>query len=219
MTTAASSPARRDLAAWLDGLWGRRAEARILDVLRAHPEGLSEHRLLELLPASDGRSMWDLACEGDLELFRVHFMLFHLLYRLRDRLRADGDGDLAIHVLAISFLDGKGGVAVPSEGDEASSGLAEHDGLRAYYLDLEGAEGTSAEEVRSLLATFWERLAGLEGRDEALARLGLSDPVDRATVERRYRELAMRHHPDRGGDGQRLVEITEAMALLRRGSS
>jgi curved DNA-binding protein CbpA len=41
--------------------------------------------------------------------------------------------------------------------------------------------------------------------------------VDDATIKRRYRRLAMRHHPDRGGDGVRLREINAALATLQAG--
>lgn len=33
-------------------------------------------------------------------------------------------------------------------------------------------------------------------------------------IKARYRELARVHHPDKGGDGSRMVEINEAYAVL-----
>ena len=47
-----------------------------------------------------------------------------------------------------------------------------------------------------------------------MAVLDLRDPIDAAAIKRRYRRLAMRHHPDRGGDGQRLGETNAALAVL-----
>jgi hypothetical protein len=40
--------------------------------------------------------------------------------------------------------------------------------------------------------------------------LGLEDPVTRRQVQDRFRELARRHHPDRGGDHRKFVELVAA---------
>ena len=50
----------------------------------------------------------------------------------------------------------------------------------------------------------------------ALAVLGLDATADLSAAQRRYRELAMAHHPDRGGDAGRFQAIQEAIAILRR---
>lgn len=54
---------------------------------------------------------------------------------------------------------------------------------------------------------------------EALLVLDLTPPVDFATIKRRYRELAKRHHPDaNGGDKraeERLKEINQAYNTLK----
>ena len=86
--------------------------------------------------------------------------------------------------------------------------------LRAYYLDLTHLEKTGKQEVLELLDTFWLRFARHDRRAEALAALGLADPVDDATIKRRYRELAMEHHPDRGGEIEKLQTINAAMERL-----
>jgi DnaJ-class molecular chaperone len=76
----------------------------------------------------------------------------------------------------------------------------------------------SATEVVELLRQFHAASRRKDQRRAALAELGLQDPVDDATIKHRYRRLAMRHHPDRGGDGARLREINAAWALLETGS-
>ena len=69
-------------------------------------------------------------------------------------------------------------------------------------------------EVVEWLRQFHAARQALDQRQAALATLGLCDPVDAAAIKRQYRRLAMRHHPDRGGDGQRLREIHAALAVL-----
>ncbi len=92
--------------------------------------------------------------------------------------------------------------------------LAETDPLRSYYLDLKHLQETGAADVESMLAAFWTRLSRDNRREEALAILGLTDPVADAAIRRRYRELVMTHHPDRGGDKDRLQLINAALADL-----
>lgn len=175
----------------------------VLDLLRAAPEGMSEHVLLKALQA---RLPGALPAEllDPLQLFRAHFLLFHVLYRLRDALRAQGRAELVIDPLGIRLLP-------YAPGREA---LAADDALRAYYLDPGHLQTTTGEEVAVLLARFHARLKGGASRARALAELGLADPVSDAQIKRRYRRLAQRHHPDRGGDAQRLQAINAALRIL-----
>jgi hypothetical protein len=51
-------------------------------------------------------------------------------------------------------------------------------------------------------------------RREALARLGLQDPVERSEVVSAYRRLARQHHPDLGGDPDTFRALTVARDRL-----
>lgn len=179
------------------------AEA-LLAILRAHPDGLSEHDLIRKL-ANDDPAFGPDAYTDELSLFQCHFILFHHLYRLRDKLWSEQEGDLAIHCLKI--------VLCPCP-DGAGCLPAAPDPLRAYYLDLTHLEKTGKQEVLEMLDTFWLRFVRLDRRAEALAELGLADPVDAPEIKRRYRKLAMEHHPDRGGAMEKLQAINAAMGLL-----
>jgi hypothetical protein len=114
-------------------------------------------------------------------------------------------GDLAIHCLKVALLP------YPADFDHLP---ATPDPLRAYYLDLSHLENTGRQAVMEMLDTFWRRFARFGRRAEALAALGLADPVDYPEIKRRYRELAMEHHPDRGGEIEKLQAINAAMELL-----
>jgi len=97
--------------------------------------------------------------------------------------------------------------------------LARPDPLRAYYLDIHQLATTDARQVADWLGDFWMRYFALESRAAALAVLGLADPVDAPAVRRRYRELAMRLHPDRGGDAEAFRRLMSARQVLERGGS
>lgn len=176
----------------------------LLDILRIHPDGLTEHELIRKLGKNNpafGRE----AFSDELSLFQCHFILYHHLYRLRDALWNERKGELAIHCLKIVLHP------FPANVDLLP---AQSDPLRDYYLDLTHLENTGKQEVLNMLDTFWLRFVSNGKRTEALAALGLADPVDYPEIKRRYRELAMEHHPDRGGELAKLQAINAAMALL-----
>lgn len=172
--------------------------------LAAQPEGIAEYALIQTLK---GRGFFDFlppAPAPPYALFRAHFLLFHALYRLRDRLAGAGEALLEIAPLCIRLM--------PWSASEAA--LESADPLRDYYLDWRHLEETGETEVADLIAGFWQRLAKFEHRDCALAELGLTDPVDDDIIKSAWRRLAMEHHPDRGGDTARLQAINAAVDCL-----
>lgn len=180
-------------------------EQRIEELLGAERAGMSEHALLRRL-AEEGREPFAGLRFGDeLELFRAHFSLFHALYRLQEQLRRLGRAELHISPLKIALGAYNAGAA----------GLVEPDPMRAFYLDRRNL-AMDRSEVRRLLEGFRRRMAAADERQEALAVLELSEPVDFSAIKRRYRELAMRDHPDRGGNTASLQRLNRAMQVLER---
>ncbi|NIP72711.1 MAG: DnaJ domain-containing protein [Gammaproteobacteria bacterium] len=179
--------------------------ARALELLHAHPEGLSEYELMRALEPEGAHGSETF--RDPLRLFRAHFTLFHALYTLREELWERREAHLEIDPLRIRLH--------PYRAADRDA-LAARDPLRDYYMDPANLEDTSAGEVDEMLGRFWAALQADEQRHEALAVLGLCEPVDFATIKRRYRELAMHHHPDRGGSDAHLQRINEAMAVLTR---
>ncbi len=68
--------------------------------------------------------------------------------------------------------------------------------------------GSRANPVRPLLE-----------RQQALAVLGLPPNATRQQIKRRYRVLAKKHHPDRGGDPRQMQRIIAAYELLMKEQS
>jgi len=176
---------------------------RLFGILREHPEGLREYDLLALLRGDGPVRGLD-----ELELFRVHFLLFHHLHLLRLSLERQQVGSVEIHCLRVRL------VAAP-RGINAGNLPLEPDPLADYYLDLENLSRTSREDVGELLRSFWQRYRVYGREEEALAVLGLGAKATPVEVRRRYRELALRHHPDRGGDAEHFSRVREAMDVLR----
>ncbi len=172
----------------------------LLKILREHPHGITELDLMkQLLGEPENRG-------DNLELFQRHFVLRHLLYRLRDQLWKRRLGYLEIGPIRLRLHP-------YSTGREQ---LGQRDPLRDYYLDMNNLSNTDDKEVDRLLDSFWQRLAAADDRQQALTEMQLQEPVDLATITRRYRQLCQQHHPDKGGDGARFQRINRAMAVLRR---
>lgn len=188
-------------------------ERQLLLLLGAHPMGLSEHALLKRL-REQNTLFADFNAREPLSLFRCHFLLFHALYRLRERLWSERRGRLQIDPLRIVLIANN-----PAEhvADWANS-LAPYDNLSVWYGDLAHGAMVTEADVGEWLNQFAGFRQAMNRREAALAELGLQDPVDTAAVKRRYRWLAMQHHPDRGGDGTRLRQINAAIAVLKAGA-
>lgn len=184
-------------------------EPVVESLLAEHPEGLEEQGLLRRLRERRDTDMPAERPVTPLALFRAHFVLFHVLYRLRDRLRSERRGDVRIDPACIRLL----------AYDPGEAALDAPDRLRAYYLDLANLERTGAADVARLLRGFERDRRRHAARAEALATLGLGEAADRAAIRHQYRRLAMRHHPDRGGDPERFATIRAAAEILLAGPS
>ncbi len=68
--------------------------------------------------------------------------------------------------------------------------------------------------------TLWQSKSNparaLIERQRALAVLGLPANATQQQIKRRYRTLAKRYHPDRGGDREQMQRIIAAYELLTK---
>jgi hypothetical protein len=158
---------------------------------------------LRALAEDHPRSLGD-PFAGLLATFRAHFLLFHVLYALRDELRGRGEAELLIDPLGIRLVPARPG----------RPGLSADDPVRSFYADLSQLGETDEDAVARLLAGFYARLHGGAGRAEALGVLGLEDPVSDGEIKAAYRRLAQQAHPDRGGDTERIQALNAALRRL-----
>jgi len=182
----------------------------ILFLLRMSPEGVSEHALIKQLQ-QQAESFAGTAQSGDLALFQKHFLVMNALYQLRDVLLEEGIV-LLIDPLLIRLVE------TGDEDDCYSSDLARDEPLRRYYLDWNNLHQTSASDVAALLQGFWDRYYAVDRQAEALTLLGLAqcEAPSWPVIQRSYRQLIARHHPDKGGAQDRFIAIREAYELLRQ---
>lgn len=74
--------------------------------------------------------------------------------------------------------------------------------------------------MRTGARLFWTSRANparaILERQQALNILGLPANATQQQIKRRYRSLAKKHHPDRGGDQQQMMRIIAAYELLMK---
>ena len=183
----------------------KRVSTILLDILTAYPGGIKEYEFIKILQKNKVSPFAESDLGDELDLFQSHFLLFHLLYTLRDRLHQEQQGDIEIHCLGIVLRPWQQSVErVPEI----------HDPMRVYYLNLDNMEGLQKESVIAMLDDFWQQFARWDGRADALLALGLREPVNKDEIKHRYRKLAFEHHPDHGGDPEQFRRVKQAADIL-----
>ncbi|WP_392400359.1 DNA-J related domain-containing protein [Aeromonas salmonicida] len=178
--------------------------APLLTLLQEAAASYKVHELLDALRQQG--AIPTLAGDEQLQLFRVNFLIMNALYQLQAELHDAG------WWLVISSLDIR---LEPLAGaTDTRQRLALGQSLRNYYLDWQVFWQTDREEVEALLNRFWRAYDGAGHRAEALALFELTADANQETVRRRWRELALQHHPDRGGDAETFIRMRWAWECL-----
>lgn len=179
----------------------------IEDILLTSKGKITEFELLKALIARNESGFSSEVFSDEFTLFQSHFLLFHILYVLRDRLLKEKASDLRIECLHIEIL--------PLAREVNPNDVSRNDKLREYYLDLKNLESTTPGDVRDMLKSFWKKFTSFEKRESALKTMGLNPDASESEIKSKYRELAREHHPDKGGDAEKLIEINAAMEILK----
>lgn len=183
----------------------------IADILLSFPGAMKEYDLIQQLQQPPYKLLSDIALRGDLQLFRTHFLVFHSLYRLQALWRHERAFELHIDPLHIELQKYQPSVA----------GLSRQDPLQAYYSDWDNMTGTTQADVDALLMSFWQGLGGLtpiasNDVESALQTLELSIvPTSLSVLRNHYRGLVHTHHPDKGGELERMQEIQAAYTVVQ----
>ncbi len=183
----------------------------------SHPTS-SEFELLKSLQQA-GFSEFSTSFEP-LVLFRSHFLLFHILFRLQDEWFTEDIAILEINSTKITFKP----YVNPTESQKPPgvvSVINQDAQLKAYYLDYSEFLNTQEEDVVTLLSDFWIKYAQLPEESErqaALSLLKIEIPfkeLTRADIKKAYQKACYLHHPDKGGDADKFVLILNAYQLLK----
>lgn len=179
----------------------------VLEILTEADAAITEHQLMKALE-QDNMHFAELAESQNLALFQKHFLIMNALYQLQQRL-LDEKVHLHISPLAIYMLPAK------IESVQLLAELNSEEHLRCYYTDWQNFLQASESQVNILLDQFWQRYFLQEKKVDAYQLLDLPVKASWCEVQKNYRMLAARHHPDRGGDAVRFIAIRQAYEILR----
>ncbi len=178
--------------------------------LRRSPAGVDELGLIKRLQKPPWRLIGAVQFHDPVQLYPVHFLLFHVLYRLRDMLAETGES-VCISPLSIR-------IEQPVTG--TTNGLpGTRDHLRDFYLDLSQYE-LPGDSVQQMMNDFWAGYRHTVPDDtdtlHAARALGFDSVPDTfSTVKQAFRRRVMQAHPDRGGDTESIQLLNEAFATLK----
>jgi hypothetical protein len=146
---------------------------------------------------------------ADLLLFQRHFVLYHLLYRIQHNLLSQQQGYLRIDLARVQYQP-------LSEAPELQFDASR----REYYLSWQHFYAMSEQLLEQQLTAFWQQAIGHKSsaieipQVQALNLLELSSGFSLAELKKAYRIKALQMHPDRGGDQQQFILLTQAYQQL-----
>lgn len=178
--------------------------------LRTAPAGMDELSLIKVLQKPPWELLGDVVFSEPEKLYPVHFLLFHVLYRLRDKLFETGES------LRISPL----GIRIETQAVVSGEGSPDRvDTLRQFYLDLSQYQ-LPEEAIQRMMDDFRSGAPGpapaqSETRKAAKVLGFNAVPADFRAVKQRFRRAVMHAHPDRGGNTETIQYLNQAFAVLK----
>lgn len=187
----------------------------ILDILKH--QSLSEFDLIKTLQAEPYSLFSSEVFTSELGLFQTHFILHNALYRLRDLGLASGQYDIETLTTQLAILP----LTASERHSVATETRPEVAKLRAYYLDWQHFQNTQEQDVLALLDNFWQSFSrrsvthSEQQVEQALAAMSFDAKPTLTELKRRYKELSIQHHPDKGGDAETFSRLQQNYELLK----
>lgn len=170
-------------------------------LLRRYGE-ITEQQLLSLLQLKPLHNVID----SQHALFQLHFVLYHLLYRIAGRWMQAETAYLEIGLARVKIAPWRNTLPLPV------------DTKGSYYADWRNYWQMTPVALSERLTQFWQfyqkRYGGVNtitlSDDEALRLLQLDWPCSLAELKKAFRKQSLKHHPDRGGEKQDFVRLSLA---------
>lgn len=144
-----------------------------------------------------------------LALFQTHFLVMNALYSLQSEL-LEQNLYLKIHPLEIQLYGSSSTASANQHLTEQCSAK-----LKEYYLDWRNFSDTDQQQVEQLLGQFWQQFYNRQDEAKSLHCLAVDADASWTDIQKQYRKLALTHHPDKGGDGKKFIEIQQAYEVLK----
>lgn len=150
------------------------------------------------------------AVPASLALFAKHFLTRRGLYQSRQYWQTKGCRlEFGLMRITVAYC-----VKTPSQTAAIAAPLGDQ-AIADFYGDLSVLEKATQGSVYRLLAGFWRRYEAFMAADSAHAVLGVAPDATWAVIQKAYRQLAAKHHPDKGGDAERFLMVKAAYDQLK----
>lgn len=176
-------------------------------ITQSEYQPVSEYSLIKLLQSERYHTLNNLNMGQADQLFQLHFLIFHALYKLQSELLEEQVGFLEITPLCID-------IKPILCRDTSNNAVKQRDKLAEYYLDINNLTNITTEDVEQLIFSFWKTFHHPERHIDSLKILQLKPPVSYNEIKKQYKRLASKHHPDKGGSTELIQQINQAMATL-----
>lgn len=178
----------------------------VLQVLCERAGSLAIHQLLQQVKKR--YTIPPLDSDAQVAVYKLNWLIMNALYQLQTDFYQQG------YYLHISTLD----IHLEALSDNANAEVkpSSNEALRDYYLDWRRFSETSKEQVEDLLAGMWRYAISDEKAQNAYTILGLEPHTTIAQVRKRYRHLASRYHPDKGGTAEEFMQVREAYEIIMK---
>lgn len=176
-----------------------------------------EYQLIEKLNQLPSENFqWPFKVDNQiLALFKKHFIVMNALYQLKQQYSQNNaflhisplEIKLTHHQPACNTDDNQLNPLTPNTHERA---------LSEFYLNWSHYLTATPNSVNTLLSNFWKTYTAYHTQDEAYRVLGLIPPASKRDIESKYRSLAAKTHPDKGGSEKKFIEIRQAYEKLIR---
>ncbi|PCJ20837.1 MAG: molecular chaperone DnaJ [Gammaproteobacteria bacterium] len=180
----------------------------ILELLNELTLPISEYQLIQHIKQKLD-PFPTLSKNDSVALFQINFLVMNALYQLQQALTHE-QIYLVISPLGIEFQP-----LHQQEGNERAISLHVDSRLSEYYLDWSHFENTGEQEVEALLKQFWTHFSHTDRAEKAYQTLAISPQSSWPEIKSAYRQQALVHHPDKGGQPSQFIEIRQAYEVLK----
>ncbi|OUL55883.1 hypothetical protein B1199_20605 [Pseudoalteromonas ulvae] len=150
--------------------------------------------------------------DANKDLFKRNFLVMNALFTLQTELQKQ-QLSIEIDSFNVTLID-----------TSLHPRLTTPNTLANYYLNWQNYD-TSAEEITQLLTDFWQQFGQQSDFssinhtqvEQAFARFELNATSSFEAVSQRWRQLALKYHPDKaGGDTEKFQQLQNDWQLLKR---
>lgn len=146
------------------------------------------------------------------DLFNAHFLCMHALYHLKNNYLHSKRYQLIIQSVRVE----RHIFSTPStsNNDPTKSYIETADPLANYYLNPKHYFETQENDITEMLKSFWKKYLAQDQKQDALKVLDLPYDADAKAIKDKYKRLAHKHHPDKGGCAEIFNQVREAKKIL-----